>query len=136
MPGKHPNELLSFEDDKTRITIGKGLVRIYRRFASKSWTLKLQAPYFAFREVRVVLFTENTSEFAGVMTACLIRKPRMGPRIILFRYPIYGRGITSHDEGWRASTSVSNELGIPITKKEIDHPNKSKGSDPIDFRLS
>ncbi len=122
MPGKHPTELLSFEDDKTRITIGNGLVHVYRRFASKSWTLKLKAPYFAFREVRVVLFTENTLEFAGVMSACLIRKPRMGPRIVLFRYPIYGRGITSHDEGWRAATSVSNELGIPITKKEIDHP--------------
>ena len=122
MPGKHPNELLSFEDDKTRITISKGLVRIYRRFASKSWTLKLQAPYFAFREVRVVLFTENTLESARVMNACLIRKARMGQRIVLFRYPLYSRGITSHDEGWRAATSVSNELGIPITKKEIDHP--------------
>ncbi len=122
MAGKHPNELLSFEDDKTRITIGKGLVRIYRRFASKSWTLKLQAPYFAFREVRVVLFTENTLESASVMNACLIRKARMGRRIVLFCYPIYGRGITSHDEGWRAATSVSNELGIQITKKEIDHP--------------
>lgn len=101
----------------TKIEIGNGFIRKYKRTPSKSWALISEDPYSSFCAVEFVLYTKDVS--AGNVEVHLIRNK--GRKFHLFTFAeLKGANIASYDEAEHLAKSVSRELGIPIKMWEDD----------------